>query len=48
MLFLRGEDTAGRKGNDVAHQQGHDEVDDIGTGTRLLRSVCASTLNRNF
>ena len=29
MLFLRGEDTAGRDGDDVAHLQGHDEVDDI-------------------
>jgi cobalt-zinc-cadmium resistance protein CzcA len=29
MLFLRGEDTAGRDGDDVSHLQGHDEVDDI-------------------
>jgi heavy metal efflux system protein len=29
MLFLRGEDTAGRDGDDVAHLQGRDEVDDI-------------------
>jgi cobalt-zinc-cadmium resistance protein CzcA len=29
LLFLRGEDTAGRNGGDVAHRQGHDEVDDI-------------------
>ncbi len=29
MLFLRGEDTAGRDGDDVAHLQGHDEVDDL-------------------
>jgi cobalt-zinc-cadmium resistance protein CzcA len=29
LLFLRGEDTAGRNGDDVAHLQGHDEVDDI-------------------
>ena len=29
MLFLRGEDTARRDGDDVAQLQGHDEVDDI-------------------
>jgi heavy metal efflux system protein len=29
LLFLRGEDTAGRDGDDVSHLQGHDEVDDI-------------------
>jgi heavy metal efflux system protein len=29
LLFLRGEDTAGRNGDDVAHLQRHDEVDDI-------------------
>lgn len=29
MLFLRGEDTAGRNGEDVAHLQGHVELDDI-------------------
>jgi heavy metal efflux system protein len=29
LLFLRGEDTAGRDSDDVSHLQGHDEVDDI-------------------
>ena len=29
LLFLRGENAAGRDGGDVAHLQGHDEVDDI-------------------
>jgi heavy metal efflux system protein len=29
MLFLRGEDTAGRAGDEFARLQGHDEVDDI-------------------
>ena len=29
LLFLRSEDTAGRNGDDVAHLQGPDEVDDI-------------------
>jgi heavy metal efflux system protein len=29
MLFLRGEDTSRRDGDDVAQLQGHDEVDDI-------------------
>jgi hypothetical protein len=29
LLFLSGEDTAGRNGDDVAHLQRHDEVDDI-------------------